>query len=353
MTAARGARPGLQRVEVDLGDGPERGVRAHAAHRAGRARRPRRGEHHRSRARARHRRLARRALEPRPRRLERARARPHHQGPLHEPPGRRRQHRGAPRVAGRGRVDRRHAGGRRGAAQPGAGGRGRVQGPRARGPARLRDDRRRRPARSRCPTSSPTCERKDLVDATVTCGHAFGGDYEAVSVFSALAVARHVAHADAAVVAMGPGIVGTNTRLGFSGMEVGPILDAAARSAGCPIACLRVSFADGRAAPLGLSHHSATALRLATRDRALVAVPGFRDASRRAPAGRPRRRRHRPPPRPRRRRRARRARALRPPRAADRVDGPARGRDPALFQAAAAAGTLAAQPRRWLSGRDG
>src|SRR5438105_552160 len=30
-----------------------------------------------------------------------------------------------------------------------------------------------------------------LVDATVTCGHAFGGDYEAVSAFSALAVARH------------------------------------------------------------------------------------------------------------------------------------------------------------------
>jgi len=66
-----------------------------------------------------------------------------------------------------------------------------------------------------------------LIDATITCGHAFGGDYEAVSIFSALAVARHVADADAAVVAMGPGIVGTNTRLGFSGMEVGGILDAA------------------------------------------------------------------------------------------------------------------------------
>jgi hypothetical protein len=40
-----------------------------------------------------------------------------------------------------------------------------------------------------------------------------------------------------------------------------------------PIACLRVSFADPRARHLGLSHHSATALRLATRDRVQVAVP--------------------------------------------------------------------------------
>src|SRR5215510_5427666 len=86
----------------------------------------------------------------------------------------------------------------------------------------------------------------ELVDATITCGHAFGGDYEAVSAFSALAVARHVAHADAAVVVMGPGIVGTNTRLGFSGMEVGPLLDAASALDGVAIACLRVSFADER-----------------------------------------------------------------------------------------------------------
>jgi len=114
---------------------------------------------------------------------------------------------------------------------------------------------------------------KGLVDATITCGHAFGGEYEAVSVYSALAVARHVAVADAAVVVMGPGIVGTNTRLGFTGMEVGPILDAASALGGVAIACLRVSFADGRDRHVGLSHHSATALRLAARERALVAVP--------------------------------------------------------------------------------
>src|SRR5262245_20717922 len=114
---------------------------------------------------------------------------------------------------------------------------------------------------------------RPLLDATITCGHAFGGDYEAVSVHSALAVARHIAHADAAVVVMGPGIVGTATRLGFSGIEVGPVLDAAAGLGGLPIACLRVSFADPRERHRGLSHHSVTALGVATQSRVLLPVP--------------------------------------------------------------------------------
>jgi hypothetical protein len=114
---------------------------------------------------------------------------------------------------------------------------------------------------------------RGMIDATVTCGHAFGGDYEAVSPFSALAVARHLARADAAVVAMGPGIVGTGTRLGFSGIEVGPVLDAASALGGRPIACLRASFADPRPRHQGVSHHTITTLRLACRDRVSVAVP--------------------------------------------------------------------------------
>jgi hypothetical protein len=114
---------------------------------------------------------------------------------------------------------------------------------------------------------------RDLIDATVTCGHAFGGDFEAVSVYSALAVARHVIGADAAVVAMGPGIVGTGTRLGFSGIETGPVLDAAAGLLGDPIACLRVSFADERPRHQGVSHHTLTTLRLACRSRVTIPVP--------------------------------------------------------------------------------
>jgi hypothetical protein len=118
---------------------------------------------------------------------------------------------------------------------------------------------------------------RGLVDATITCGHAFGGDYEAVSVYSALAVARHVIGADAVVVAMGPGIVGTGTRLGFSGIEAGPVLDAATGLGGRPIACLRVSFADPRPRHQGVSHHTLTTLRLACRSRVTIPVPALGD----------------------------------------------------------------------------
>lgn len=118
-----------------------------------------------------------------------------------------------------------------------------------------------------------TLRDRGLLDATITCGQAFGGDYEAVSIFSALAIARHVAHADAVVVTMGPGIVGTNTRLGYTGLEQGPILDAVVALGGSAIACLRASFADPRPRHRGVSHHTQTALRIACRERITIALP--------------------------------------------------------------------------------
>ena len=112
-----------------------------------------------------------------------------------------------------------------------------------------------------------------LIDATVTCGHAFGGDFEAVSVYGGLAIARWVAGADAVVVAMGPGSAGSGSSLGFSGIEVGEALDAAASLHGEPIAALRVSFADPRPRHQGVSHHTLTTLSVATHSRVQVPLP--------------------------------------------------------------------------------
>lgn len=42
-----------------------------------------------------------------------------------------------------------------------------------------------------------------------------------MNVYSGLAAARQIAGADLVIITMGPGNVGTGTRLGFSGMEVG------------------------------------------------------------------------------------------------------------------------------------
>jgi hypothetical protein len=119
---------------------------------------------------------------------------------------------------------------------------------------------------------------RGLIDATVTAGQAFGGDYEAISLPSALAVASVLADADAVVVAMGPGSAGTATKLGFSGIALGNVLDAAAGLGGIPIAPLRFSGADPRVRHRGISHHTVTALTTGTRTRACIAVPDGLDA---------------------------------------------------------------------------
>jgi hypothetical protein len=115
--------------------------------------------------------------------------------------------------------------------------------------------------------------REGLIDATCTTGHAFGGDLEAVNVYSGLAALRHVAACDVVVVSMGPGIVGTGTALGSTSLEQGQILDAAHALGGRNIACLRISFVDERERHRGISHHTITALTVAARERATVVVP--------------------------------------------------------------------------------
>jgi hypothetical protein len=105
--------------------------------------------------------------------------------------------------------------------------------------------------------------RLGVVDTTITAGHAFGGDLEAVSVPSALALARHVAGADGVVVGMGPGVVGTGSSLGTTAVEAAAVVDTVAALGGRVALCVRVSGADPRGRHQGVSHHSATVLRLA------------------------------------------------------------------------------------------
>lgn len=109
-----------------------------------------------------------------------------------------------------------------------------------------------------------------LVVGTVTAGHAFGGDLEAVSVPAALVLARHVLRAEVVVVGMGPGVVGTGTRLGTTAVEAAAVLDAAAALGGAPVLCVRASSGDARDRHAGLSHHAATVLDLV---RSAVDVP--------------------------------------------------------------------------------
>ncbi|MFN2607889.1 MAG: DUF3866 family protein [Acidimicrobiales bacterium] len=118
----------------------------------------------------------------------------------------------------------------------------------------------------------PALVAAGLVAATVTCGQAFGGDLEAVTVHSALEVAVGAAGAEAVVVGPGPGAVGTASRLGFGGLEVAGVVDAAHRLGGRPVVAVRFSDADLRERHRGVSAHTVAALWAAERP-AVVAVP--------------------------------------------------------------------------------
>jgi signal peptidase I len=100
-----------------------------------------------------------------------------------------------------------------------------------------------------------------LVDFTVTCGQAFGGDHEAVNVHSALLVARRHG-ADAVVAGVGPGVVGTGTTYGHTGLDGVGVLNAATALGGRGILALRASEADERERHQGISHHSVEVLAL-------------------------------------------------------------------------------------------
>lgn len=117
-----------------------------------------------------------------------------------------------------------------------------------------------------------------LLDVTCTAGHAFGGELEAVNVFSGLLALRAAGEVDAVVVAMGPGVVGTDTALGFTAIEQGQVLDATTALGGTAIAALRISFADKRTRHLGVSHHTLTTLRIAARETCRIAVPVLPEA---------------------------------------------------------------------------
>jgi hypothetical protein len=100
-----------------------------------------------------------------------------------------------------------------------------------------------------------------ILSATVTVGQSFGGDYEAINVYSGLAAAKSVAGADLVLVSQGPGNAGTGTELGFSGLSLVEALHAAEFLGGEPVLIPRLSEGEGRLRHQGLSHHTRTLLR--------------------------------------------------------------------------------------------
>ena len=118
------------------------------------------------------------------------------------------------------------------------------------------------------------CE-EGVLKGTITYGNAFGGDIECINVYTALIAAKEILRADAVIICMGPGIAGTDTSYGFSGIEQSQIIDAVNNLKGKAIAALRISFADSRSRHYGLSHHSKMTLGKLCCTKANIALPSL------------------------------------------------------------------------------
>jgi hypothetical protein len=104
-----------------------------------------------------------------------------------------------------------------------------------------------------------------LVETAVAVDPCLDGDVQCVSVPSALAWVRASGH-DAAVCAIGPGIVGTGSSLGHGGLAAADAANAASALGGRPVVAPRVSEGDPRDRHRGLSHHTRAVLGLCLGD---------------------------------------------------------------------------------------
>jgi len=123
---------------------------------------------------------------------------------------------------------------------------------------------------------------RDLLAATVSAGACFGGEVESVTTASALAWAAADGF-DVVVCAIGPGIVGTASRLGHGGLAAAEAANAAAALRGSPVLAVRVSSGDERERHRGVSHHSRAVVELCLGEVAVawpaaIDAPGWLDA---------------------------------------------------------------------------
>ncbi|WP_035186192.1 DUF3866 family protein [Alteribacter aurantiacus] len=116
--------------------------------------------------------------------------------------------------------------------------------------------------------------------ATISIGQAFGGDFEAINLVTALQFVMNIDPKATVVVTVGPGGVGTATRYGFSAIRMAEWANIIGKGNGNPIWTPRLSEADKRERHLGLSHHTMTALTEFTYAKSVLTLPVGEQADR-------------------------------------------------------------------------
>lgn len=115
--------------------------------------------------------------------------------------------------------------------------------------------------------------KKEPRFSTITIGQAFGGKYEAINLPTALQFATDVLKGDVILVTLGPGVVGSGTYYGFSGIEQASWANIIGSLGGSPVWIPRLSEKDKRDRHLGISHHTSTPLNTFTHVNCTIPMP--------------------------------------------------------------------------------
>ncbi|MHB1243624.1 MAG: DUF3866 family protein [Gaiellaceae bacterium] len=108
-------------------------------------------------------------------------------------------------------------------------------------------------------------KERGLVEVACAVAPCLDGDAQFVTAAAALAWAR-AQGLDAVVCSVGPGIVGTGSRLGHGALALADAANAALALGGRPVLAVRTSDADPRARHHGVSHHARAVLDLCLGD---------------------------------------------------------------------------------------
>jgi hypothetical protein len=105
-----------------------------------------------------------------------------------------------------------------------------------------------------------TLRERGLLDRAVAVAPCLDGELQFVTTAAALAWAA--ANVEVVVCSVGPGIVGTGSRLGHGGLALADAANVATALGGRPVLAVRRSAADERERHQGISHHAETVLAL-------------------------------------------------------------------------------------------
>jgi uncharacterized protein DUF3866 len=118
-----------------------------------------------------------------------------------------------------------------------------------------------------------TLRERGLLEVTCAVAPCLDGEAQFVTTAAAFAWAK-AQRQQAVVCAVGPGIVGTGSRLGHGALTLADAANAAAALGGRPILAVRQSEVDARERHRGVSHHAETVLDIAL---AKIDVPDTAD----------------------------------------------------------------------------